>query len=66
MKSDINSRNNNGYTALMLAAEEGHAAIVQILIGAGADTSLRNKKREQAKDIASAFGHANVVQLLGR
>jgi ankyrin repeat protein len=32
-----------GYTALMEASGRGHAAVVQALIGAGADINLQNK-----------------------
>ena len=30
----------------------------------GADPALRNRRREQAADLAKAFGHDNIVALL--
>jgi ankyrin repeat protein len=58
------ARNNQGYTALMIAARAGQADIVTTLIEAGADRSLRNKKRETAGDIAATLGHADIAQML--
>jgi len=57
-------RNNFGYSALMIASQEGRADIVKALLSAGADRTLRNKKRETAADIAVASGHSGIVALL--
>jgi len=57
-------RNNLGYNALMMGAQEGQADVVRELLKAGADRNLRNKKRETAIDIATAAGHAEIAQLL--
>jgi ankyrin repeat protein len=38
--ADINARNNNGQTALMLACSGGHKDVVQFLIAKGADVNL--------------------------
>jgi len=35
-----------GYTALSLASQEGHTAIVELLLGAGADTEAKGGVRE--------------------
>ena len=35
--ADVNAVNKDGFTALMMAAEESHAEIVKILIAAGAE-----------------------------
>jgi ankyrin repeat protein len=35
-----------GYTALLLASENGHTATVELLLGAGADTDAKNEVRE--------------------
>jgi ankyrin repeat protein len=48
----------------MIAARAGYAEVVTALINAGADRSLRNKKRETAGDIAAALGHTNIAQML--
>jgi ankyrin repeat protein len=48
----------------MIAARAGQTEVVKTLIDAGADRNLRNKKRETASDIATALGHADIVQML--
>jgi ankyrin repeat protein len=45
-----------GRTALMIAAQRGHAAVVRRLIGAGADRSRRDKDGKTAHDLADAPG----------
>jgi ankyrin repeat protein len=48
----------------MLAPQMGRAAIVQALIGAGADLNLQNKDGETALMLASKWGHADTAQAL--
>ena len=50
-KPDLNVRNLNGNTALILAASTGHSDTVHALLAGGADPNLRNRKREQAVDL---------------
>ena len=50
--------------ALMIAAGEGHADAVMALVTAGADRVVRNKKREQAADVAASRGHSTFAKLL--
>jgi uncharacterized protein len=57
-------RNNTGYSALMLAAQEGQIDIVRAVLSAGADRTLRNKKREAASEVELASGHPEIAQLL--
>ncbi len=45
---------NRGRTALMIAAERGHAEIVARLIEAGADPQTRDKDGKDARDLASS------------
>lgn len=45
---------NRGRTALMIAAERGHAEIVSRLIDAGADARTRDKDGKDARDLASS------------
>lgn len=59
-----NSKNNHGDTALMVAASAGMSNVVRLLIDAGADRNLRNKKRKTAADIAAATGHLVIAQML--
>jgi ankyrin repeat protein len=62
--ANANLRNNTGYSALMLAAQEGQIDIVKAFLSAGADRTLRNKKREAASEVALASGHPAIAQLL--
>ena len=48
----------------MLAAESGTLECMKILLDYGAKGHLRNKKREQAIDLAEASGHKEAVELL--
>jgi uncharacterized protein len=47
--NDVDDR---GRTALMTAAEQGHAAIVTLLLGRGADRDLRDHAGKTALDLA--------------
>ena len=54
-----------GHTALMLAASNGHDDIVDLLIKAGADTTLRGfDSKRTALQWAIAGNHAKCVALL--
>ncbi|CAE7667739.1 unnamed protein product [Symbiodinium pilosum] len=43
----------SGNTAVMIAAREGHGKVVQALVAAGADLSIRNLAGHTAADVAS-------------
>src|ERR1700675_1059511 len=47
----IDDRNDRGRTALMIAAEGGHAEIANLLTGRGADASLKDKAGKRAADL---------------
>jgi uncharacterized protein len=47
----IDDRDDRGRTALMIAAEGGHADIADLLIARGADASLKDKAGKRAADI---------------
>jgi ankyrin repeat protein len=47
----IDDRDDRGRTALMIAAEGGHAEIADLLIARGADASLKDKAGKRAADI---------------
>lgn len=61
---DLNVKDQNGMTALMLAAESGHTEIVKTLIMLKANTKLVNKDRKTALDLARTNGHSEIVKLL--
>ena len=61
---DINSRDEAKWTALMLAAKEGHDAVVELLLDAGANIYLVNDAKETALHVAAKNGEAEAARLL--
>lgn len=49
----VDAVDDRGRTALMIAAERGHAAIVERLLGAGADPAVRDAEGLAAADLAA-------------
>ena len=49
----VDATDNRGRTALMIAAELGHAEIVDLLLGRGADRSIADKSGKRARDLAA-------------
>ena len=54
--------NENGLTLLHAAAMGGHLMIVKFLVEKGANVNRRKAQGETPLFVASANGHANVVQ----
>jgi ankyrin repeat protein len=61
---DINKKNVEGRTPLIMSATKGHKAIAEILIKAGADVNQANKYGATALFTAAAEGHTELVELL--
>uniref|UniRef100_A0A8C8S6N6 NAD-capped RNA hydrolase NUDT12 n=1 Tax=Pelusios castaneus TaxID=367368 RepID=A0A8C8S6N6_9SAUR len=60
----INEVAENGWTALMYAARNGHFEIVQFLLEKGCDRSVVNKSSQSALDIARFWGYKHIANLL--
>lgn len=56
----------DGYTPLHEAVRKGHADVVQVLLGAGADLFLRDKNQATALDVALEKGHAEIAKTIRR
>ncbi|CAM9658323.1 unnamed protein product [Ectocarpus sp. 8 AP-2014] len=55
----------NGYTPLMVAAEQGHVATVKVLLAAGADVDVREVDYScSALSLAAQYGQIGVVKTL--
>ena len=63
-KNEINRLNNDGKTALMIASEYGYTMIVKILIGNGADSSLKSIEGKSALQYAQDWNHEEIIHLL--
>ncbi|XP_036166069.1 peroxisomal NADH pyrophosphatase NUDT12 isoform X2 [Myotis myotis] len=60
----LNETSENGWTALMYAARNGHPDVVQFLLEKGCDRSIVNKSRQTALDIANFWGYKHIANLL--
>ena len=60
---NINAEN-AGWTALHLAALNGHMDIVSILLNKGASTGVKNREGKTALDIAREEGHERIVAII--
>ncbi|KAM4637792.1 NAD-capped RNA hydrolase NUDT12 isoform 1-T1 [Amazona ochrocephala] len=60
----INAAADNGWTALMYGARNGHLEVVQILLAEGCDRTIVNKSRQTALDIAKFWGYKHIANLL--
>ena len=49
--ADVNRRDNNGNTALHIAARRGYAAVVKALLNGGADVNRREDSEANALNI---------------
>ena len=49
----IDDQDNRGRTALMIAAEGGHAGIANMLLARGADASLKDNAGKRAADLTA-------------
>lgn len=63
-KPEINRRNRQGNTALMQAIIENHPTMVDLLLSHGANPDLRNRKRENARDLAEQQSRTEIVALI--
>ena len=63
--ADVNLQDENGYTPLMKAADQGHENIVRMLLAApGIDVNLQNNNGKTALDFAVKKGHQNIAAMI--
>lgn len=63
---DINATDDDGRTALMLAAENGHSKAVSLLISEGADIYITDNQNETALDKAKREKRSYVIKVFER
>ncbi|MCP4164012.1 MAG: hypothetical protein GY760_28450 [Deltaproteobacteria bacterium] len=61
---DINIKNNQGKTALHIAADEGCLKVFTFLVKNGADINEKNRKEEVPADIAKKKSHDEIIFFL--
>lgn len=62
---DVDAKTNIGITPLMMAATEGHADAVRLLLKFGADRTLKDEEGLTAKEVAIKNGNDQLIPLLG-
>lgn len=65
-KADVNAQNNDGMTALHLAASGASESFVELLLAHGADITIENKDGKTAGDLAFQKGHTWVLELISK
>lgn len=63
-KINLDAQDDNGTTALMLAAAKGHSAICRLLLDAGADVDVRDHSGHNAADHATLSNRASTYILI--
>lgn len=61
----LDERDTYGYTALHLASDRGHLAVVRLLLERGADPSLKDADELTALELARIAEHDDIVEQLG-
>lgn len=62
----IDQRSTDGATALHIACGRGLNTVVELLLDAGADTTLKDTDGLNAHELASKFGHRSTARLIER
>jgi ankyrin repeat protein len=62
--ADINKADNNGWTPLCIAAQNGNVEIVKLLLDSGANVNKATKDGLTALSLAANYGHETCVKLL--
>jgi ankyrin repeat protein len=63
-KADVNAQSNDGMTALMVAAAHNSPPMIGLLMDAGADAEIKNKRGQTARDVAELNGNREASQAI--
>ena len=61
---DVDSKDEDGYTALHCAVESGHTEVTELLVKKGADVEARTNKSVTALQIADSLHYAGISRTL--
>ena len=61
---DVNGKNNNGWSAVMIAASRGNLEMLKLLIEKGAAVDEKNAQGQTPLIFAAHWGHTDVVRVL--
>ncbi len=64
--NNVEAEDNRGSKLIHIAAQNGNAEIVGLLLAAGASINSKNLDLESPLNVAARNGHANVIQLLSK
>ncbi|KAL9331392.1 hypothetical protein ACSQ67_001002 [Phaseolus vulgaris] len=62
--SEVDARDEEGYSALHCAVESGHADVAEVLVKKGADVEARTNKGVTAVQMAEALGYVGITRVL--
>ena len=62
--ADVNTKNKDGVTVLMMASVEGQVDVVKLLLDKGADVNAKNKDGVTALVVAIARGNVDAMRLI--
>ncbi|XP_076834955.1 fibronectin type 3 and ankyrin repeat domains 1 protein isoform X2 [Brachyhypopomus gauderio] len=62
--ADVNVRDKDGKTPLMVAVLNNHKELVELLLDSGADHHVKNEFGSGAAEMARAFGRQDIISLL--
>lgn len=63
-KMNVNGKNSQGDTALLVSAKKGNDELVTLLLQNNADPNIRNFSGQEALMLAAQGGHTNIVEKL--
>ena len=66
LKVSINDQDVDGDTALHDACKFGHVNVIKLLVEGGSDASIKNKKGQTPKDVATEYDQPDAITFLSK
>jgi ankyrin repeat protein len=66
LKVSVDDQDVDGDTALHDAAKFGHMGVIKLLVDGGASTSIKNKKQQTPKDVATEYDQKEATDFLSK